>query len=523
MKMKTKYFKIIILAIGMVSLGACTDYLTVKPQGQVDLSDFWKSESDVDAVLATCYGELTSNTNNNPYIPGNISKFIVWGELRSDNLTSSNTSKVDEQRIIDGNILPTNAYASWSSLYTLINYCNTVLHYAPTVIDPNFTDSELKAKMAEALTLRALAYFYLVRVFKDVPLVTEASLSDQQDYNVAQSSENVVLDQLESDLLKAEGWAMTTYGKKVYNKGRITKAAVRALLADIYLWRNKYTECVAYCDKIISDKQFKMVKADEFPYYTIFGVKNSTESIFELQYSMDSQRTNTAISDLYGTIDKSGLFSVPKFIVTDNSTFINTPEITDERLKDFIMYRNSSSFYRIFKYCGMDRTESTDGKLTTYYFRDPQTNSPNWIFYRLTDIMLMKAEALVQLNNDDNKKDVMTIVNKVYLRSNPTVTDSLSLDKYPLKTDLEELVLVERQRELMFEGKRWFDLIRMARRDGKTARLIKLVIRKSEDNASVIANKLKDMNSLYMPVSESEMLLNDKLIQNPFYLTDILK
>lgn len=69
------------------------------------------------------------------------------------------------------NILPTNSYTSWSSLYTLINYCNTVLYYAPMVIDPNFTVAELNAKQAEVLTLRALAYFYLVRVYKDVPLV----------------------------------------------------------------------------------------------------------------------------------------------------------------------------------------------------------------------------------------------------------------------------------------------------------------------------------------------------------------
>ena len=74
-----------------------------------------------------------------------------------------------------------------------------------------------------------------------------------------------------------------------------------------------------------------------------------------------------------------------------------------------------------------------------------------------------------------------------------------------------------------FEGKRWFDLMRMARRDGKTDRLIKLVIRKSEENSSVLSSKLKDMNALYWPISESELKANPRLKQNPFYETDLLK
>lgn len=502
------------LALGLASMTACTDYLSIKPQGQVVLEDYWKSESDVDAVIATCYRELLSSTN--------ISKFIVWGEIRSDNMIGSFNLTEDQSKILEGTVLPTNGYASWSSLYSLINYCNTILYYAPMVIDPNFAVSELNAKKAEALTLRALAYFYLVRVYKDVPLVLEASKSDQQDYNVPQSSEDIVLDQIESDLITAEGWAMSAYGRKDYNKGRITKAAVRALLADVYLWRNKYSDCIAYCDKIVKDPQFKLIKADDSPYYSIFGLKNSTESIFEIQYNQLSSTYNYTIFSFYGSENNpSGVFSVPNYIATDNTVFVNTPIITDVRRKDFITAKDGSGFYRIFKYCGKDRTENMDGTISYYNYRNTQNDSPNWIFYRLTDVMLMQAEALVQLNTDSSKVKAMSLVNSVYMRSNPTLTDSLSIDNYQTKTEMEELVLVERQRELMFEGKRWFDLIRMARRDGKTDRLIRLVIRKSEENSSMIGSKLKDMNALYMPISDTELKANPKLKQNPFYLTDI--
>jgi starch-binding outer membrane protein, SusD/RagB family len=513
--MKTKYIKLIVLLIGLGGLSACEDFLNIKPQGQVVLDDFWKNESDVDAVISTCYRELLSSTN--------VSKFIVWGELRSDNMTGSFNVSEDLLKIINGSILPTNSYTSWASLYSLINYCNSVLYYAPLVIDPNFTTAELNAKQAEALTLRALAYFYLVRIYKEVPLVLTPSLSDQQDYNVAQSSEDVILDQLEADLIKAEGWAMNSYGKKEYNKGRITKAAVRALLADIYLWRNKYQQCATYCDKIISDPLFELIKADDQPYSKIFGIKNSSESIFEIQYTLSSNTYNNAVFQFYGSDNNPrGSFTAPGYIATDNTVFINTPEITDVRRKDYITTKDASGFYRIFKYTGKLRTENSIGN-SDYYYRSSQTDSPNWIFYRLTDVMLMKAEALVQQNSNGTKdwKDAIDLVNTVYLRSNPTIIDSLSLTSYPTKKDMEELVLLERQRELMFEGKRWFDLMRLARRDGKTDRLIKLVIRKSEENSSVMGSKLKDMNSLYWPILESELKANPSLKQNPFYENDL--
>lgn len=512
--MKTKYIKIFTIITAIATLSACSDFLQVKPQGQIVLEDFWKSESDVEAVISTCYKELLTTTN--------MEKFIVWGELRSDNLSETFGVGGSEKLILEGNILPTNKYASWASLYTLINYCNSVLYYAPQVIDPNFTPKELEARMAEALTLRSLAYFYLVRTFKDVPLILDPSLSDIQDYNAAQSSENEILDQIEKDLIQADAWAMNVYGKKTHNKGRITKNAARALLADVYLWRNKYNECIVYCDKILSDPTLKLIEADESPFYKIFGQKNSTESIFEIQYTIGGQENNNAVFSFYGADPSKlkGQFSAPLYMADDNSVFINTPLLTDVRRKDYVAKKDASGFYGIFKYVGLNRSENSEGN-SSYSYRQPDFDSPNWIFYRLTDVMLMKAEAHSQLYSDRDIELAMQLVNKVYMRSNPTLTDSLSLDNYASKKDLEELVMLERQRELMFEGKRWFDLIRVARRDGKTDRLVKAVIRKSAENSSVISSKLVDMNALYMPVHENEMKANKNLKQNPFYLTDI--
>lgn len=507
--MKTKHHKwiFILSIISSFTLPSCTEWLSIEPEGKIVLSDYWKNEADVEAVIATCYRTMIEDDF--------MKRLIVWGELRSDNTSAGLGISDTERRILEANILPANDYARWASLYRVINYCNSVLRYAPEVLDPNFSVSKLRAKEAEAKALRALTYFYLVRVFKNVPLVTEPSISDIQDYNVAQSSEDEILDLIEADLLFAETWAMNSFSSIAHTKGRITRNAVRAILADVYLWRNKYEEAIVYCDKIINQPVYKFILADDDPYLKIFGDKNSSESIFELQFG-ESFKVNQKVYDFYGTRNNQrGQFSASRFIGIDNTIF----SATDVRRKDFLQQLPQNGLYNITKYAISYRSEFNDGS-SNYFYR---TTTPNWVMYRLTDIMLMKAEALVQLSRDESDlRAALEIVNTTYLRSNPLLlNDSLKFENYNTKREMEELVMLERQRELMFEGKRWFDLVRMARRDGKTDRMIDLVLRKFTENQSLIKSKMKDMNAMYMPIHEDEIKANKKLTQNPYYETGL--
>ena len=195
----------------------------------------------MEAVLASCYKSLTEDDV--------MARMIVWGELRSDNLVVGlagidMVKRYDMYRILQGNITSTNAYASWSAFYRTINYCNTLLHYAPYVLerDENFTQADLNRVKAEALTIRALSYFYLVRSFKDVPWMSEASITDNQNYNRKQSPDSVVLKNIITDLKVSKQYLPTDYGRDDYNHGRFTQYGASALLADIYLWQNDYIQ-----------------------------------------------------------------------------------------------------------------------------------------------------------------------------------------------------------------------------------------------------------------------------------------
>jgi SusD family. len=520
--MKSKLYSIIGLTTILTLLfSSCSGWLDLKPESQVVLEDYWKTSSQVDQVLMSCYKGLLSKDV--------IQRMIVWGELRSDDMTSSASGNSDDlQKITYGDITPSNGYTSWASFYTVINYCNTVLYYAPGVVDKdeNFKISDLHRVQSEALTIRALSYFYLIRAFRDVPWITEPSIDDTQNYAVPKDSEQVILHNIIEDLKTASNYAISDFGSTAQNKGRITKSAVNALLADVYLWRgdqskNDYQSCIDACNVVLGNSNLKL--EDPLAFYSqVFGTGNSNESIFELQF--DATNSNSTIGSWYGTSSKSagsimypsslastvsttGLFCPFRYANTQTG---NTESQNDIRASSFYYYTGAQ--YQIFKYAGLGYLSDA----TTPIYR---LGTANWILYRLPDVILMKAEALTQLEGAANLNSARILVNETYLRSNANA-DSLSASRYNTKAILSDLILRERQRELMFEGKRWFDLVRYARRNSSNAEALNMInsyIQQKAPSTTVSLQPLTSVDAMFLPINAGTLKLNSALKQNPFY------
>lgn len=564
--MKKKYFafagKIVASVLVSLSLTACDDFLSIEPQNDIVLENYWTEEADVNSVLNSCYAQLESSDC--------ISRMVVWGELRSDNMTNGSGTPYSINNILKENILETNGYTNWQCFYSVINRCNTVIYYAPGVneIDPNFTDAELRATIAEATMLRSLCYFYLIRAFRDVPYVTEPSNDDTQVYQVPASSFNEVLDRLIADMESVKDDAVRSYGEEsVENTCRVTRWACYALLADLYLWKGDWQRCIDYCDLVI-DQKIKEYEEDyeenpttlttelygKYPlisestansnyagttYNEIFGQGNSFESIFELNFINNQSVKNSAVSSFYGSVTSTtGQIGAPTFLYADAYAGLNDYfSKTDCRYLENMKEVNSKVY--ITKYVNQSvsfRTTTTGGSQPNVNSSVRSNDFANWIIYRLTDVMLMRAEAEVELAGDVNTDTPLTeeqdkhyrnafaCVSAVWKRANNkrvATTDTLVFDNYATsRTAMENLVLDERQRELMFEGKRWFDLVRVCRRDGDNSRMITKVLPKFTENASVIRIKLATQDVLYWPYNKEELKQNPYLVQNPAYETD---
>ncbi len=553
----------LLLAATQTVVSGCSDFLSIEPQNEIVLERYWTEEKDVNSVLNSCYAHLETADC--------INRMVVWGELRSDNMTNGSGTNYALQQIMKENILETNNFTNWQCFYQVINDCNTVLYYAPGVnaIDPNFTDSELRATMAEATALRSLCYFYLIRTFRDVPYVTKPSNDDSQDFRIEATPFNDVLDYLIADMESIKDDAVRSYGEEsVENTSRITRWSCYALLADLYLWKGDWQKCIDYCDLVINEKIRQYEEAYEknpttltmelygkYPlisesagsnnnyagntYTEIFGDGNSFESIFELNFLNNQTVKNSTVASFYGASSNlAGQIGVTDFVA--RSPYTDTNDLFKKSDCRYLenMRESSSKFY-ITKYVNQSlsfRTSTTTGAAPSVA-QDPRASDfANWIIYRLTDVMLMKAEAEVEMAGDVPEgatptpeqlatyQDVFDIVMAVWRRANnkrTSTTDLLKFDDYATsRKAMEDLVLDERQRELMFEGKRWYDLVRLSRRDGENDRLVKKVLPKFQENTSAIRIKLSTADVLYWPYNREEIKQNPKLVQNPAYITD---
>lgn len=536
--------------IGMV-LSSCSDFLSIIPLNEIVLENYWTEKADVNSAVTGCYDALVTEDC--------ISRMAIWGELRSDNIVAGLSTPDPEDQMLKGNLLETNSYTTWTCFYNVINRCNTVLYYAPKVqlIDPNYTPSELKANIAEVTAIRNLCYFYLIRTFRDVPFVTEPSIDDNQVYIVKATPFDEVLTTIIADLELVKEDAIKKYATEVSNTGRITRTSIYAILADMYLWKQDYDNCIKYCDLVI-DSKIKTYEAEKnstkaklklygkYPlinelvsgsftgnaYTEIFGVGHSFESILELDFQENAAVRNTFISSFYSSSTDVGSLSAAKYLFLNVTTGANEHfKFTDCRYLESMEEVNGIVVIDKYALLATMFNNSVSGSVVVGTSRR-STNYANWIIYRLTDIMLMKAEAEVEKAGDINSATItpeqkahyntaFSLVSATYNRANnitPGRTDTLSYDAHATsRMTMEDLILAERQRELLFEGKRWYDLVRLARREGNNIRLISYTVRKYIENQTAMRKKMNSPNTLYFPYNKDELKINTKLVQNPAY------
>jgi hypothetical protein len=489
--MKIKGFINIILL--SVILTSCNDWLELLPPQGLTRDEFWKTKEDVEASLMGAYDAFSR-------LDGWLFKY---GEIRADLVKGDNNQSSDERMIVEGNIYQTNNFCKWDHLYKVINYCNEVIKFAPQVkeIDKTFTDYKLKGYLSEAYFLRGLLYFYLVRLYKDVPYITEPSVNDDVNFYVPKNDGDSILHAVKNDLDMVKEWAVIDdYMTLTENKSRVTRAAIYSLLADISLWLFEYEDCIKYVDYIetlVQLKKYELMPSSRW--FELFFPGSSLETIFEFHYSNIYNERNS-------TYDLTNRYSY-QYDPSDKALELFGLKYAHElnRGEGASIKKYSETDYIIWKYVGMvgDGLSPRSGIYQ---------NSAPFIIYRLADVMLMKAEALSQI---DRFSEALTIINQIRERADvPPLLLSDSRIAY------EDAILNERALELAFEGKRWFDLLRMGRRNNfsRKDKLIEIIVKNVPSTQKrILSTKLANPLGWYLPIHKDELERNSKLVQNPYY------
>lgn len=567
---------LLIAALLGASFTSCNDFLNLEPLNDIVLENFWTNEADVESVLLGAYSALESSDC--------VQRMVVWGEMRSDNMVEGSGTGEDIRQILRENLLTTNSYCKYNAFYNVINRANTVLHFAPLVAekDPNYLVDELLAHEAEAIALRCLSYWYLIRTFHDVPYVTQPSIDDEgghEKFYVPQSSFEVILDSIINDLETVKIRANNKFSTEEANVCRITRSAINAMLADMYLWRGAdgdLDKCIACCEEVTTQKlldydkdkqklgtRSTLVLFNGYPlisdapsttggnsYNEIFGDNYSFESIFEFPYNNDVK--NPFVGSYYQNGRSVQNESVGQIKAYENigSAFggINNvyEQTTDSRYYQNLSKRGTGSNYAITKYAYSSVSYDLNSGSITMSSKGSIPNDilSNWIVYRYTEVLLFEAEAYMlkaKALNPSGEDSLATLttqnqyidasfklidaVNQRAVIADNTKANATKLaslydyDKGMSVATLETLLYKERRRELMFEGKRWFDLVRIARRDGNQERLLKFVELKYEQaTLAAVKIKLKNPYAMYFPMAKDEVRNSQGVLkQNPAY------
>ncbi len=579
MKKINIYKTLLVSACAFITLGttSCDDFLTIYPSNEITEEQFWEDRTDLESGIRGCWKQFISQDIMERMVVWGECRsdnFDLMTESWDDMKDLMNANLLETNSLFSWSAF----YKTINFCNKVLQYGPLVVER-----DKSFTSEDWKPVEAEMKALRALNYFYLVRTFREIPFEFNpiGSEHDVKEHSGRQFMAEVVLDSIINDVEAVKDNGMRQYTNELDNKGRFTRESIYTLLADMYLWRaakNASPDSVAkygsksqddcqkvieYCDAVLDmymeryDRDNPMgggtsSENNENPYHLIrmnanggtqdvvddvydeiFVQKNSRESILELQFD-GSTNSNTCLYNYRGNNglyrhrdNNTGLLqaSAPCQTVTRNidnrSGLFSQSDI--RRWQSLVYTEAGQRVYSIGKYTYQSITHDNledNSEGTENAFIPTGSFNSNWIIYRLSDVLLMKAEAITRLDapTTEQLQDAFNCVTMILYRSNPSVTtdrDKLSFTDYQEPSQLFDLVMRERRREFFGEGKRWFDLVRMAEHDGTTTNMLTLLLTKYATNTNAVRAKLASMNSLYSPVYENELKVNPNLHQNP--------
>ena len=485
MKTKNKF----IIYILLLSIYSCSEEeLNLYPKTAITEGNFYNTEDQFILAVNDVYRQMERT-----YSAGGIAD--IYGELSSDNtyIEFIGGSSNSAERITSFNI-PTNdndTENAWQDSYNSIFIINDVLSRLENT-SVEFSSPDLKERLkAEAVFVRALIYFNMVRVWGDIPLPL-TPLSPEEGYEYLREDSDVVYEQIINDLLFAKSILPESYSGN--NIGRVTKYGATAVLAKVYLTRGNEADAERELKEIIDSGLYSLdaddngvVNADDYRYIFHPNTKNSKASILEVQYLAGQNAVNSNHQMEFTPYQWS--FHLPDINEAFRGGGRNTP--TQDLVNEFEPEDTVRSIISVYPgYVNLETGEFVDYPFTMKFY------DPNWRYagqnfeiIRYADILLMYAE----VTNDP------TYLNMVRARVG---LPAYGEPGYPAEySTLDEAIEHERRVELSFEFHRFFDLVR-------TGRALEVMQAKGYDI---------NPNKLHFPVPQRAIDVNPKLTQNDGY------
>ena len=509
-----KYTALVLLGLG-IATSCKKSYLQTNPKGQFLEASYYSNPDQAFAGLVAAYDPLVTETGG---LDNNYTDQRGLLNSGSDDCNSGGGDSGDSpdfQEFNDYSRMTSGAgpqNALWPTLFLGVSRANTIINQLTTTPIPGLSDDLKNRYIAEGQFLRAHYYFDLVRLFKNVPLITKP-LAPADIYNQVQAKPEDVYAQIEADLNAAITALPVTI--PTAEEGRVSKGAAIALLGKAYLYEKKWAQAASELAQVNGTSPGGTTEIYGYHLQSNFGAifspdnKFNSESIFELNFSPSQAYTwnnwgsfkgdvyvqqvgprnfsNAIYSGGWGinpiTTQLVSAFKKPyyggdKVDPRYGYTVLNMDSIAAAEHATYQQsYENTGYF--IMKYTPLVKYKASQGTVELNYPND-------YIEIRLADTYLLEAEALVQGGGNIGRAQALISAVRARVGLAPVAATLANIKE-------------ERRLELATEGQRWFDLVRWG------------------DAATALASKhfQAGVNEI-LPVPLVD-LSNTKLVQNPGY------
>ncbi len=487
-----KIFSIIVLTT--ILFGCSESFLDKQPEDVLSAGVFFKTAEDIKTGVVAVYQPL-----QNIFVFDGFPQLI---ERMSDDATEI-YGQADEDRFYKTNA---GSFSSnWNNFYKIIVNANNIIDIIDKYVAKNDAEAVvINALRGEATFLRGFAYFYLVRLYGDVPLVITRFENPSTAFGIGRTAVSDIYSKvIIPDLVYAS--------ENCYKKGdaalsneeaRATRGAALTILGEVYLTLNDHTNAAATLKKLIVDKEggdYSLLS--DFSNIWLPSNKFNSESIFEINYNIGAGTP----SFYFRVMTNENAYYI-KGLTNCWGTLIGEKVLMDE----FVAYQELTRFSVSFD-LGFNPNAGVNAPIPLKLM--PPLNEAsgynftgtdyNYMITRYADALLMYAEALTVLN----QKDVaVTYVNQVRERVNMVPIDAADLDI--------NRILHERRMELAFEGHRYFDLVRT----GKAIEVISQQLMSGDNDFNlIIRTEPIPEYQLILPIPTGEIEKDNTLIQNPGY------
>lgn len=483
-----KRLYIIFLLAGMI--GSACNKLDETPSSLITTAQFYKTRADAIAAVAAIYSTLNTDAAGDfPMYGRNLN--LLTGNGSDDQVFSPSNTNPDVRALGTTTYVATNdrVKKNWQQHYFGISRANVAIDNIPGI---DFDTTQRARLVREAKFLRGLLYFNIVRFWGDAPLILHDPTSiDVKAQKVKRAPKDSIYAQVIRDLTDATLLPKTYTGADI---GRATSGAAHALLAKVYVTRREWNKALTEINEVINGGYGYALFEK---YLDVFqqATKNGKEHIFSVQFGTNLGAKNSTQSLSSGNFSSFNAAVYPGDQPAD-STLFQLFKATDVR-------RDVTFLTRVYNAATGNYVTFTPARFAKFidYSITPLTNQAqsgiNFPVIRYADILLLKAEVLNEIAGSPTI-EAYAAINAVRDRANAGgLTIGLN------QQDFRDSVFLERRKEFIQEGMRWFDL---SRRGGS---YLYDALKKFPAKTGAA---LKDT---LFPIPQSEIDINNEITNNP--------